>query len=436
MNTAVGIGIGIAYGTSVTGNYNPGFSLTEPVLAFVSATTPSNDNTQDLTADFADSIVGNVIRLVGTFGSATVSEPYDIDASNTIDAGEDSAQEAAFTTGAIDDGVCSFKCRVEDGSGNALSDWSNTVTKTIDATAPTITSATTANNAENVVLAHALTANESVTWSLNGGADVALFEISGSTLRWASNGTKDYETPDDTGTNNVYNVTVRATDTAGNTTDQNIAITVTDVADTAAEWVPIAGSMQEIGYGSATVTWSSVAINSASTDTVLAFVLSSGRDITGVTIGGDAMTLLIENPTSGDNEQSIWYKVGAYTTPNIVATGSAAVENVGATFGKWSGASVVPSGGQGLDSAYRDDPKLLGSMTIPSGGVGLCMARTLDTAGLAFNNMTDGDIDSATSGNVRAYLLGSRTTAGAFQASFNTGENNYSGAVGCVLSPT
>lgn len=203
-----------------------------------------------------------------------------------------------------------------------------------------------------------------------------------------------------------------------------------------AAWTGIPGSMQEIGYGSATVTWSSVAINSASTDTVLAFVLSSGRDITGVTIGGDAMTMLIDSPAAGDNEGSIWYKVGAYVTPNIVATGSAAVENVGATFGKWSGASVVPSGEQRLDSAYRDDPKLLPSMTIPASGVGLCLAWTIEQAGHAFNNMTDGDIDTAASGNVRTYLLGSRTTAGAFQASFNTGENNYSGAIGCVLGPT
>lgn len=113
------------------GSATPGFSLTAPVLAFVSATDPSNDNTQDLTADFFESIVTKVVRLVGTFGSATVSEPYDVDSSNTIDAGEDAALEAAFTTGAIDDGVCSFKCRIEDGSGNALSDWSNTVSKTI-----------------------------------------------------------------------------------------------------------------------------------------------------------------------------------------------------------------------------------------------------------------------------------------------------------------
>jgi hypothetical protein len=42
--------------------------------------------------------------------------------------------------------------------------------------------------------------------------------------------TKDFETPDDADTNNTYVVTVRATDTATNTTDQTITITVTDEA--------------------------------------------------------------------------------------------------------------------------------------------------------------------------------------------------------------
>lgn len=101
-----------------------------------------------------------------------------------------------------------------------------------DTTAPTITSANTDSVAENATLSHALTANESVTWSIVGGADQTKLEISGSTLRWASNGTKDYEAPDDADTNNTYIVQVRATDLASNTTDQTITVTVTNVAAT------------------------------------------------------------------------------------------------------------------------------------------------------------------------------------------------------------
>lgn len=104
--------------------------------------------------------------------------------------------------------------------------------------APVITSASTANCAENATLSHSLTANESVTWSIVGGADQARYEISGSTLRWASNGTKDFEAPDDADTNNTYVVTVRATDTGGLTADQTITVTVTDVSESFQAMVP------------------------------------------------------------------------------------------------------------------------------------------------------------------------------------------------------
>jgi len=100
-----------------------------------------------------------------------------------------------------------------------------------DRIAPTVTSSASASVEENATLAHALTASETVTWSIVGGADAARFEISGSTLRWAANGTKDFEAPDDANTDNAYVVNVRATDLSSNVTDQTITITVTDVAE-------------------------------------------------------------------------------------------------------------------------------------------------------------------------------------------------------------
>ncbi len=112
-----------------------------------------------------------------------------------------------------------------------------------DTTPPTITSANTDSVVENATLSHALIADETVTWSIVGGADQTKFEISGSTLRWASNGTKNYESPDDSDTDNAYVVTVRATDLASNTTDQTITVTVTD----AVEFVASSGTTYATG---------------------------------------------------------------------------------------------------------------------------------------------------------------------------------------------
>jgi hypothetical protein len=95
---------------------------------------------------------------------------------------------------------------------------------------PVITSPSTANVNENDTLAVTLTATLTATWSIVGGADQAKFEISGGTLRWASNGTKNYEVPDDANLDNAYIVTVRAT-TANGTVDQTVTVTVLDVAE-------------------------------------------------------------------------------------------------------------------------------------------------------------------------------------------------------------
>lgn len=116
-----------------------------------------------------------------------------------------------------------------------------------DVTPPTITSSSSASVQENVVLAHALTADEGVTWAIRtavqdaASVDHAQFEISGSTLRWASNGTQDYEAPADDDTDNAYVVVVRATDLGANTTDQTITVTVTDHPEGLIQFVGSAG---------------------------------------------------------------------------------------------------------------------------------------------------------------------------------------------------
>src|SRR5439155_6886401 len=50
------------------------------------------------------------------------------------------------------------------------------------------------------------------------------------------NSAPDYETPTDVGADNIYNLTVRADDGNGSTTDQSIAVTVTPVNDNAPQF--------------------------------------------------------------------------------------------------------------------------------------------------------------------------------------------------------
>ena len=102
---------------------------------------------------------------------------------------------------------------------------------------PVITSAATANAAENqtaVIDVNSTdpegdTEGSGLTYSLTGGADQSLFGIVANTGVLTFNAAPDFENPGDSGGNNVYDVQVTVTDSAGLTDVQDIAVTVTDV---------------------------------------------------------------------------------------------------------------------------------------------------------------------------------------------------------------
>lgn len=104
-----------------------------------------------------------------------------------------------------------------------------------DATPPTFSNPTTFSLAENSSIganAARITVNESATITINSGNDSALFTVvtSDSTtaqIRFLSS--PNFEAATDVGTNNVYDISVRATDSAGNLANQSITITITNV---------------------------------------------------------------------------------------------------------------------------------------------------------------------------------------------------------------
>ncbi len=85
---------------------------------------------------------------------------------------------------------------------------------------------------ENQSAVTTLSADKAVSWAITGGADAARFSI-GANGAITFNAAPDFETPVDADANNVYLVTVRATDGNGNTASQSIAVTVLDLDDTA-----------------------------------------------------------------------------------------------------------------------------------------------------------------------------------------------------------
>jgi hypothetical protein len=103
----------------------------------------------------------------------------------------------------------------------------------LDSTAPVFSSGNSASIAENTIIGTTVydataDSDSGVTYTI-GGADASLFNINASSGEVTFKTSPNYEIPTDVGSNNAYDITVRATDTVGNATDQVVTITVTNV---------------------------------------------------------------------------------------------------------------------------------------------------------------------------------------------------------------
>ena len=146
-------------------------------------------------------------------------------------------------------------------------------TNSSDTTPPTISGDGAVSVQENQTAVSTYSASEDVTWTLSG-VDSALFEIDNPT---SSNGlvsynsgelifisAPDYEEPGDDGANNQYNVSLIATDSAGNVSNAfPVTVNVTDVDETnpvvsGSSTVSVAENQTAVSTYSAneTVTWS------------------------------------------------------------------------------------------------------------------------------------------------------------------------------------
>jgi hypothetical protein len=138
-----------------------------------------------------------------------------------------------------------------------------------DTTAPTFTSSSTFSAAENIATsatAATIRVSESATVTISSGADAARFNIARSETNTAIikfNVSPDFEAPADVGGNNVYEITLTATDAAANAGTQSITITVTDVVDTSSfNSLALAGSATTASYRTVIVITANITVAS------------------------------------------------------------------------------------------------------------------------------------------------------------------------------
>jgi len=133
------------------------------------------------------------------------------------------------------DNIYNITIQVSDGTLTATQDIVATVTAVND-NKPVITSNNAVSVSENSTVVTTVTATDadlptqSLTYSIVDGSDSSLFSINPSTGELKFITVPDFETPKDTGTDNIYNVKIQASDGELVGT-QDVAVTVTLVND-------------------------------------------------------------------------------------------------------------------------------------------------------------------------------------------------------------
>ena len=255
--------------------------------------TDVNDNTPSFTSPASASVAENQTL-------AYTAEATDADAGDTLTYSLSGTDAALFTidgtTGVVSfreapdfedagdtggDNVYNITVTATDGNNDTSHDVAITVTNAND-NSPSFTSPATASVAENQTTAYTAEATDAdgdpLTYRLSG-TDASLFTIDEMTGVVSFMEAPDFENPNDAGGNNVYNITVTATDDI-NDTPQDVAITVTDVNDNAPVFTsPDSASVAE----NQTSAYTAMAADADAGDTV-SYRLSGGADVALFTI--------------------------------------------------------------------------------------------------------------------------------------------------------
>ena len=189
---------------------------------------------------------------------------YRIGDSGNFTAGpQDVAGTSATITGLVEDTEYEVQVRATNAEGTGgWSDPPGSGSTALDA-APTFTSSSTFDAAENRTAVGRVAASDSnpgdsVTgYAIQGGADASQFLIVPATGVLTFVAAPNFEAPTDADTNNDYEVVVRATsgaDAREKTADQTITVTVTDV-DGEAPGIPVAPTVATASVSSVNVSW-------------------------------------------------------------------------------------------------------------------------------------------------------------------------------------
>jgi len=136
-----------------------------------------------------------------------------------------------------------------------------------------------AENGTAVTTVHATDADtgSTIRYAIAGGVDAALFQIDTVTGALAFKSAPNFDAPSDTGLNNVYDVTVQASD-GTRTSSQALAVTVTNVREAPVIGSNGGGASASLSLNEGVTAVTTVATSFAEAGTTLAYSITGGAD--------------------------------------------------------------------------------------------------------------------------------------------------------------
>ncbi len=217
------------------GVYSRQFSNSPPTISTIADQTVLENDTTNAISFTVDDVDSSASILVVTAESSNLTL---VSPSGIVLSGSGTTRSITVTPNANQSGTVSITVTVSDGAIATSTTFILTITKIN--TAPLITSNGGGNTA-NLSIAEGTTAVTTVlvsdpesppqvlTYSIVASGDGAFFTINGSTGALRFSTARNYETPADLGSNNIYDVTIQVSDGNGGIDTQSISVTITDV---------------------------------------------------------------------------------------------------------------------------------------------------------------------------------------------------------------
>ena len=213
--------------TSNGGGFNAAVNIAENTTSVTTVTATDTDiPVQALTYSIVGGVDASKFSINSLTGELSFMSPPDFESPD--DAGANRTYEVIVG--------------VSDGLGGSDSQLLNISVTPVNDNPPVFSSPATFNVNENttavgtIVATDADQAAQTVTFSIAGGADASKFTLSGNSLRFYFG--RDFESPRDFDSDNVYEVDIRATDGFGGTTIQSVSAVVLNVNESPSNITP------------------------------------------------------------------------------------------------------------------------------------------------------------------------------------------------------